>query len=73
MLDERIQRYEKNGEKGKYILYRMQASVRYTHNLALIYDIVFTFDESQISIHRFANGTRVFYSLLVNYLSHVGD
>lgn len=39
MLDERIQRWEKNGEKGKYVLYRMQASVRYTHNLALNYAV----------------------------------
>ncbi|MGL5785275.1 MAG: deoxyribodipyrimidine photo-lyase [Bacteroidales bacterium] len=39
MLDERIHIWEKEGGKGKYVLYRMQASVRYNHNLALNYAV----------------------------------
>lgn len=40
MLDERFQRWDKrhNG-KGRYVLYRMQASVRYFFNLALNYAV----------------------------------
>ncbi|MGL5919311.1 MAG: deoxyribodipyrimidine photo-lyase, partial [Bacteroidales bacterium] len=40
MLEERIQRWDKSPEKrGKYILYRMQASVRFSFNLALNYAV----------------------------------
>ncbi|MGL5318039.1 MAG: deoxyribodipyrimidine photo-lyase [Bacteroidales bacterium] len=39
MLDERIQRWDKPPAKGKYILYRMQASVRFSFNLALNYAV----------------------------------
>lgn len=39
MFEQRIQKWEKTDEEGRYVLYKMQASVRFEHNLALIYAV----------------------------------